>query len=616
MRRLTFIVGLVTIAAAGPLLLIAADCPNEAAASPRPHLVVNQLGYLPDAPKRATLMTLEQTPVDWQLIAADGSIVARGRTRAVGIDPTSRRNVHIIDFSAVNAQGDRFHLRSSGEKSRPFAIATGIYRPLARDAVDYFYPVRSGIAVDGAIAGEAYARPAGHTATSAEGQINKGDRDVSCLPAKLAAEAYGEPWTCSYRLDVTGGWYDAGDHGKYVVNGGISAAQLMQAYERSLHVEGAAKDLYADGSLALPETGNGVPDILDEVRWELEFLLRMQVPEGNPLAGMAHHKVHDDAWTGLPLLPHEDPRPRYLHHPSTAATLNLAAAAAQGERLFEPYDPTFSRSLLHSAERAWRAAVENPALLAPASDNQGGGAYDDADVEDEFFWAAAELFITTGKQEYRDAVAASRFFESAAFGDAGFDWANVAALGTLSVGLVPNGLTTDEIARQRGAVVEAAEAYLARWKDRAFGQLYAPEDGKYGWGSNHLMAQIGTILARAYDYTGDTRFKNAAIEGADYLLGRNALGQSYITGYGTDYSTNQHSRWFARQLDPALPAPPDGALAGGPNAYLQDEAAKEARSGCAPQECYLDDIQSWSTNEITINWNAALAQYAAFLAEQ
>lgn len=613
MRRLTLIVGLMTAAAAGLLLLMAANRPEEAAAS-RPRLQVNQLGYLPDGPKRATLITQEQNPVEWWLTAADGTMVSRGWTRAAGIDPTSRRNVHIVDFSEVDAEGKGFRLHGSGEKSRTFAIAPGIYRPLALDAVNYFYPVRSGVAVDGAIAGEAYARPAGHTASPAEGRINKGDRDVSCMPAELAAEAYGEPWTCSYRLDVAGGWYDAGDHGKYVVTGGISAAQLMQAYERSLHVEGAAKDLYADGSLTLPETANGVPDILDEARWELEFLLRMQVPEGHPLAGMAHHKIHDDAWTGLPLLPHEDPRPRYLHRPSTAATLNLAAAAAQGARLFKPYDRAFS--LLDAAERAWQAAGENPELLAPPSDNQGGGAYDDAGVDDEFFWAAAELFITTGKQEYREAVTASRFFENAGLGDAGFDWANVAALGTLSLSLVPNGLATGETARQRDAVIEAAETYLARWKDRAFGQLYAPEDGKYGWGSNHLMAQIGTVLARAYDYTGDARFRDAAIEGADYLLGRNALGQSYVTGYGTDYSRNQHSRWFARQLDPALPEPPDGALAGGPNAYLQDEMARQARSGCAPQECYLDDIHSWSTNEITINWNAALAQYAAFLAEQ
>ncbi|WP_246727735.1 glycoside hydrolase family 9 protein [Chelativorans sp. Marseille-P2723] len=587
----------------------------EAAAADRlPRVLVNQLGYLPDGPKRATLVTGAQSPLPWRLLDEDGLKVASGLTEPAGADPTAGLNVHVIDFSAFAGSGQGFRLHSDGDTSFPFVIGRGFYEALARDAFGYFYPVRSGIAIDGKIAGSSYARPAGHAASPGDAAVNKGDRGVACLMPEQAVEAYGEPWTCKYRLDVTGGWYDAGDHGKYVVNGGISVGQLMSAYERTLYVEGASNALLTDGALAVPESGNGVPDVLDEARWELEFLVKMQVPEGEPLAGMAHHKVHDTEWTGLPLMPHEDDKPRALHRPSTAATLNLAAAAAQGARLFKEFDPRFSESLLVAAERAYEAAKAHPNLYAPASDNAGGGAYDDDDVSDEFYWAAAELFITTGEERYREDIKASSYFSGDAFREYGFDWAFVAAMGRLSLSLVPNRFSDEQIASFRASVVEAAQHFVELQQGRAFGQIYTPADGRFGWGSNHLMAQIGIIVARAYDYSGAKHFRDAALEAADYLFGRNALALSYVTGHGSAYAMNQHSRWFAHQLDPALPRPPDGALAGGPNVWLQDTIAAERLSGCAPQLCYIDHIESWSTNEITVNWNAALAQYAAFLA--
>ncbi|WP_344977678.1 glycoside hydrolase family 9 protein, partial [Salinactinospora qingdaonensis] len=179
---------------------------------------------------------------------------------------------------------------------------------------------------------------------------NQGDLSVPCDPSD----------DCDYSLDVSGGWYDAGDHGKYVVNGGISVHQLMSTFERTKVADTAQRGALGDGTLRIPEQGNGVPDVLDEARWEMEFLLSMQVPEGDPQAGMAHHKIHDAEWTGLPLMPAEDPQPRYLQPPSTAATLNLAATGAQCARIFEPYDAAFAADCLDAAETAWQAAQANP----------------------------------------------------------------------------------------------------------------------------------------------------------------------------------------------------------------------------------------------------------------
>ena len=463
------------------------------------------------------------------------------------------------------------------------------------------------------IAGEAYGRPAGHVDVSP----NLGDGAVGCQPADFSQGVYGEPWTCAYTLDVRGGWYDAGDHGKYVVNGGISVVQLMMVYERTKSAVTARPESLADSTLRIPEQGNGVPDILDEVRWELEFLLAMQVPAGQPLAGMAHHKVHDNQWTGLPLLPHLDPNVRELHRPSTAATLNLAAAAAQGARLFASFDADFAGRLLTAARIAWDAAHTYPLLLAPAADgSSGGGPYDDTDISDEIYWAAAELYLTTGDDVFAAALASSPHHTGQVFLPVGFSWQYVAPLGRMQLATVPNGLDGREQAR--ASVLAGADALLADQATQAFGHPYAPSDGEYAWGSNSQILNNLVVLGTAYDISGATRYRDAVIEGMDYLLGRNALNQSYVTGYGERASENQHSRWYSKQLNPELPNPPRGTVAGGPNSLVStwDPIAQQLLVGCAPQFCYVDDIGSWATNELTINWNAPLAWVAAFLDDQ
>ncbi len=576
-----------------------------------PRLRVNQVGYLPDGPKNATLVTEATAPVSWQVRAPDGRFVASGRSTPRGVDDSSGLNVHVISFSAVEGEGEGYVLMADGETSYPFDILSGLYEPLRVDALRYFYPVRSGIEISGEIAGEAYARPAGHLNV----RPNTGDIGVGCQPPDVSEAVYGEPWTCDYALTVTGGWYDAGDHGKYVVNGGISVAQLLSAYERFLTRGDEA--LLGDDTLPIPEVGNGVPDVLDEARWELEWMLKMVVPDGAPLAGLVHHKIHDNEWTGLPLMPHLDDKTRELHRPSTAAALNLAAAGAQGARLWAPYDGEFADRLLEQAMASYEAAKATPDLFATPEDGaSGGGPYDDTDLTDEFYWAAAELYLTTGAEVYLDDLKASEYWTGDVFRPAGFDWKFTATLARMNLATVPSDLPGAEVEAMRQSIVGAADAYLAAQDTQAFGQIYVPESGLYDWGSNHLHLQNALVLATAYELTGQGKYRRGALEAMDYIFGRNALNLSYVTGYGTEDAKNQHSRWFAAQLNPDLPHPPKGALAGGPNSSIQDPVAQRLLKGCAPQFCYVDDIESWSTNEITINWNAALAQIASWLADQ
>ncbi|WP_328931639.1 MULTISPECIES: glycoside hydrolase family 9 protein [unclassified Streptomyces] len=551
----------------------------------------NQYGYAVHGTKKASIVNAATKPVSWHLLNASGAVVTSGRTHVQGTDAASGDHVHIADFSSVRRAGTGYTLVVGDATSHPFAIAENPYQALSKDSLGYFYDVRSGTPIDARYAGAAYARPAGHLGVAP----NKGDTAVPCLPG-----------TCDYSLDAQGGWYDAGDQGKYVVNGALAAWQLMDSYERS-RAQGDVVGL-RDGLLSIPENHNGVPDVLDESRWETEFLLSMQVPAGEPLAGMVHHKVHDLAWTALPTRPDQDSQPRYLHAPSTAATLNLAAAGAQCARVWARYDVAFAHRCLTAAETAWKAALAHPDVYAPGDDSVGGGAYADTDVTDEFSWAATELYATTHDRGYLSRI-------DTEITPAGFSWRDTGALADLTVVRLPGRFPARMVAAARKRVLAVADGFVRDERSQGYPNPNLPTDGAYVWGSNSVTANNALVIATAYDLTRRDGYRSAVLESMDYLLGRNALNQSFVTGYGTQASHNQHNRIWAHQIDPNLPNPPAGSLAGGPDSALQDPVAQQNLVGCAPATCYIDDIYSYSTNEVAINWNSALAWVATFAAD-
>ncbi len=579
------------------------------AAPVQPLVAINQLGYFPYGKKVASVPVLSREPLPWSLVdATSGKEVARGTTEPRPFDPVSGDAPQAADFSSFTVSGS-YYIVIGDRQSPTFRIGNDMLSGLEKDALKFFYRSRSGIAITPEYAGAAWAREAGHLT----------DAQVAVFAGK---DAQGKSWDAyGFLVNGRGGWYDAGDFGKYVVNGGISVWTLQNAYER-------APASFTDGQLGIPESGNGVPDILDEARWELEFMLNMQIPAGQKLAGMCFQKLHDRTWSAVPsaLISEMDNNitgkdgwswGRFVYEPTTAATLNLAAVAAQAARLWASLDAPFAQRCLTAARAAWKAARENPGLLAGNVPGDGGGNYLDADVSDEFFWAAAELLATTGERDYLDWLSSSPYWKAVPGLDGGkphaMDWSDTAALGAISLISAPQAkIAASDRALLTTQIVRAADRYLAIAGKSAYG---APIDADgYVWGSNGNILNNAIVLAIAFDVTKKPVYRDGVVRSMDYLLGDNALRRSFVTGYGAYAAAHPHHRLWANDPEAGYPAPPPGILTGGPDKNIEDPETSAAGFSSTPiAQRYLDVLGSFSTNEVAINWNAPLVWVADWL---
>ena len=643
---------------------------------PEVGIQTNQVGYFTKLNKEATLSVEEgdSAAKEFTVYDSTGKAVYTGQTSGYKKDEASWTYSQLIDFSEVTAEGEGFYIECDGKKSLPFAIGNDIYDTLVTDAMNYFYLNRSGIEiVESSVANAgkndskaALTRKAGH------------DPDKAYITDEWVFIYTEDPvanGTYTKSIDVSGGWYDAGDYGKYVVNGGVSMWTLANMYERSLY-NGDTSRWGDDGKTVytLPETGDGVPDILNELMWEAEFFLKMQRDDG-----MVYHKMHDYKWTALGVMPYaesDDEKllavqfPNRIIKPVTyAATLNAAAALAQLSRLLEDSNPAKAAEYLTAAEKAYKAAKDayvakykdiyadvvgdpsNDPAFAPLDQNKGGGPYGDTQVSDEFYWAACELYITTGNKDYyADVTAYPKAFDVTTNLVGGenqgsftsFTWGTLAALGTASLAMNPDVLTDSEVKTITESFQAAADDYRKQQAASQYGTPYRGVDykttvtliegdsysdktfvleGGYEWGSNSMVVNNAIIMGLAYDLTDDVDYLNGVAEAMDYILGRNANENSFVTGYGVDgYTTeNPHHRYWCHEMKSDWPWAPSGCLSGGMNSNMNDPMIQGAGykiGDLAPMLCYLDKNDAWSVNEITINWNSPLAWAAAFLSEE
>ncbi len=264
----------------------------------------------------------------------------------------------------------------------------------------------------------------------------------------------------------------------------------------------------------------------------------------------------------------------------------------------------------------------NPAKFAVQADTVGGGPYDDNQVVDEFYWAAAELYVTTGKDEYKKEILASpcqkTSMKTAEGGITSITWKEVDGLGKISLAVVPNQIGAGTIQQIRDQVVKAADEYLQMIDKTGYRlPLFGKADGTFPWGSNSFVVNNSLVIALAYDFTKQQKYFEGVTAGLGYLMGRNPLAQSYVTGYGQRPLKYPHHRFWANQVDNRYPEAAPGALSGGPNSGLEDPYAQGAGlPGCAPEKCFVDNIEAWSTNEITVNWNAPFAWVLYFVDEK
>ena len=329
---------------------------------------VDQVGY-PRVGRKIAMVSAPATTFAVKR-ASDNATVYQSKLSGGATDPNSGDTVQTADFSAFHDPGNYYLEIPGAARSWPFSLGDGVFSRTFYLAMRAFYGQRCETAVDLGPEFPSYKYAACHI----EGSFH-------------ASSGKAGP------RDSVGGWHDAGDYGRYVVNSGISTGTLLWAWELFRAKLERVK-------LDIPETGNGTPDILNEVRWNLEWMLKMQDEDGG-----VWHKQTSDHFPSF-VMPEDDPLPSVMigtgsaPYKSTCATADLAAVAAIAARAYQTYDPDFAARNLRAAQEAWAWTERYPNVTFRNPPGISTGEYGDTDCGDERLWAAAELWRTTGESTY------------------------------------------------------------------------------------------------------------------------------------------------------------------------------------------------------------------------
>lgn len=550
------------------LVLVVGSCASGA--QPTIDIKVDQAGYLPAAPKIAAVVS--KAPVlAFSVRRADNNAqVYSGTLSPAAADADSGDSVQAADFSKLDKPG-RYYLDVPGAgRSWEFTIGPDAYDRAFYLAMRSYYGQRCNIAVD-------------------LGPEFPGFRHDACHLEGAYHASSGK----SGPKKPSGGWHDAGDYGRYVVNSGISTGTLLWAWE-----------LYSDRlrnlKLKIPESGNGTPDILNEIRWNLQWMLSMQDTDGG-----VWHKQTSERFCAF-VMPEKDALVSYVigtggaPYKSACATGDFVAVMAIAGRVYRPFDAKFAARCLQAALDAWAWLEMNPEVLFRNPAGVGTGEYGDRDCADERLWAAAELFRTTSDDVYsRYFLANYEAFRPTVRADDPPNWGDVAAMGLWTYALA-RGADADATGAIRQDSLKAADQIVERSARHPYRISLTAKD--YVWGSNAVAANYGVQLLVANAMKADPRYVQAALDNLHYLLGRNTFSLSWVTQVGANPFRHPHHRPSGADNNPE---PWPGLLAGGPNGHKQDPAM-EKLPDLPPARMYLDEQDSYATNEVAINWNAPL----------
>ena len=548
---------------------------------------INQVGFAPQQEKTATIdvCTPDAAPCFVSILSETGDTVWTGIASTTLLNSVSGKPRQIVDFSALSTPGI-YTLYANG-LSVPVTITSRPYRFLTRQALRAFYHQRTAMPIEEPFA-EGYARAAGHP-----------DDHVLVHPSAATDERPANTVIAS-----PGGWYDAGDYNKYIVNSGYTMGVFLMAYEQQ-------SAYYDTLSLNIPESGLRVPDMLAEAMYNIRWMLTMQDTDGG-----VYHKLTNPEFESF-IRPDECQKPRYVVLKTTAAALDFAATMALAARIYAPYEdvyPGFVAEATTAALRAWDWALAHPAIYYDqnAMNEQYTpaiitGAYDDYDVQGEFYWAATELYLLTQNNVYREAALA---YCPAVFTPA--TWGDVTELASIEWMLHPQGV--EEFAAEKKA---ALLAYLKPYMDEAESisvhrSPYGNREEDFFWGCNSEgCCWRGVECLYAYRLTGEEKYLVNAERCLNHILGQNATGFCYVTGFGTRPTKDPHHRLSYSHPKGTLP----GFLAGGPNRMRQDAETDGVRypKNVSADESYLDFQPSYASNEVTINWNVTLFALTAGL---
>jgi len=537
------------------------------AASPVREIKLDQAGYLPGAPKVA--MVVAAVPASEFSVhrAADGSVVYKGQLTAPASDADSQDSMQAADFTKLADKG-RYYLEVPGVgRSWNFSVGDDAFSRAFYLAMRSFYGQRCGTAVDLGPEFPGYVHPACHL--RAEYHVSSGKTGPAA---------------------AVGGWHDAGDYGRYIVNSGITTGTLLWTWE----IFGPR---VAKVNLHIPESGNGVPDILNEIRWNLNWMLTMQDADGG-----VWQKVMSEQFGGF-VMPEDDSLTPFVTgigkapYKSSCATADFAAVMAIAGRVYRPYDGAFARKSLDAARRAFTWLDRYPDVVYRNPPGVNTGEYGDNECGDERLWAAAELWRGTRDKTYEQYfVNHYAAYRNAIVAAHPPGWAELAplAMWTWVLGGAQDAAANDI----RDVTRKAADQIVERSARNGYRISLVPRD--YVWGSNGVAANYGVELVVANLLHPDARYVNAAMDNLHYLLGRNTFSLSFVTGVGENSSQHPHHRPSAAQ-GKAWP----GLLCGGPNKDREDAVLK-AMPTLPPAKLYADNQNSYASNENAINWNAAL----------
>ncbi|MGB3725667.1 MAG: glycoside hydrolase family 9 protein [Glaciecola sp.] len=536
---------------------------------------INQVGYLPSAPKIAVVPNTNATR--FELVQTGSSItVYQGQLSEARNWPVAQESVRLANFSNFNLPGT-YTLKVQGlPDSMPITISADAYQDIHQGAVKAYYFNRASTALTQKFAGD-WQRPQGHL-------------DNHVLVHQSAVDSQRTPGTI---IDASKGWYDAGDYNKYVVNSGISVYTLLASYQHNTA-------LYTDLKTHIPESNNTAPDILDEIKWNLDWMLKMQ----DPVDGGVYHKLTSLNFAAG-VMPHQASAKRYVVQKTTAATLNFAAVMAKASVIYGQLDEFSSMSTQYqrAAEFAWQWALANRQVKYTQPSDVRTGEYGDSNFEDEFTWASAELFLLTNNNDYWQEF--THYFAKPRVPS----WRQTAALAYISLLTHhQNVLSKADYIKVKSRFIGLADTLLTQHHQSAYATAMTSQD--FVWGSNSVALNKAMILLVAHKVINKPAYEVAAIGLLDYVLGKNPLDLTYVTGFG--YLSPQHPHHRQSYADD-ISAPVPGFLVGGPHSGQQDKCDYKST---LPALSYVDSWCSYATNEVTINWNAPLVYTLGTLLQQ